>query len=261
MNLILIGAQGSGKGTQAQLLSEQLHLKPCASGELLRDAIMRKTPLGLEAKPYYDRGDLVPDALVISMILEAMQDLDGARGIILDGFPRTIPQAKALDVALQEQGKRIDCVVYLDVPREILLERLSGRYVCRAHGHVWNIKTHPPKVPGICDYDGSELYQRSDDTPEKIERRLAIFFNDTIHLLDYYGNQNKVVRVDGTREIDEVNRAIREGCNANVTSNGNGQQAATEGLPSSAQTQAPDQPERSGFWSALRRSFQGSARQ
>ena len=271
MNLILIGAQGSGKGTQAQLLSEQLHLKPCASGELLRDAIARETPLGKEAKPYYDRGDLVPDALVIGMILESMRDLGKAQGIILDGFPRTIPQAEALDKALAEQGKRIDCVVYLEVPRDLLLERLSGRYICRANGHVWNVKSLPPKEPGICDYDGSELYQRNDDTGEKINHRLDIFFNETIHLLDYYDRQNKVVRVDGAGEIQAVNQAIRSGCEPHLAPTGNGQPAAattttpdtpdTAALPPETPPPASAQREHAGFLGALLRPFQGGERQ
>ncbi len=208
MNLILIGAQGSGKGTQAQLLSEEFRLKPCASGELLRDAITRGTASGLAAKPYYDRGDLVPDDIVVEMILERMRDLGDAHGIILDGFPRTIPQAQVLDERLAGRGQRIDAVIYLDVPRDVLLGRLSGRYICRAHGHVWNIKTHPTRVPGICDYDGSELYQRSDDTGDKIVRRLDIFFNETIHLLAYYSGQGKLIQVDGSGSIEAVQAEI-----------------------------------------------------
>jgi adenylate kinase len=208
MNLILVGAQGSGKGTQAQLLADQLRLKPCASGELLRAAIAKGTPAGNAAKPYYDRGDLVPDEIVVQMILEDMENLDGAHGIMLDGFPRTIAQARALDQRLAERGQRIEYVIYLEVPQDILEERLAGRYVCTAHGHVWNIRTRPPRVPGICDYDQSPLVQRSDDAPEKIARRLEIFFHETIHLLDYYRPQGKLIRVDGTRSVEDVNRAI-----------------------------------------------------
>jgi adenylate kinase len=208
MNLILVGAQGSGKGTQAQLLSEEFHLKPLASGDLLRDAIAQGTQAGLAAKPYYDRGDLAPDDIVVEMILEAMRDLGDAHGIILDGFPRTIPQAQVLDERLRERGRRIDAVIYLNVPRETLLDRLSGRYICRAHGHVWNVKTHPPRVAGICDYDGSELYQRSDDTGEKIARRLDIFFHETIQLLPYYHGQGKLIQVDGTGDVQSVTANI-----------------------------------------------------
>lgn len=208
MNLILIGAQGSGKGTQAQLLSQELGLTPCASGELLRAAIAQQTPAGLAAKPYYDRGDLVPDAIVVRMILDRMRDLGKAQGIILDGFPRTIPQAEALDQGLAERSQCIDAVIYLDVPREELLNRLSDRYICRAHGHVWNLKTHPPRVPGICDLDGSELYQRSDDTADKIARRLDAFFNETIQLLAYYRAQGKLLPIDGRADIQAVNAEV-----------------------------------------------------
>jgi adenylate kinase len=214
MNLILVGAQGSGKGTQAQLLSQAFHLKPLASGDLLRDAIAQGTQAGLAAKPYYDRGDLVPDDIVVEMILEAMRDLGDARGIILDGFPRTIPQAQVLDERLRERDRHIDAVIYLAVPREILLDRLSGRYICRAHGHVWNIKTNPPRIAGVCDYDGSELYQRSDDSPERVAHRLDIFFRETIQLLDYYEQQGKLLRVDGTASVEEVNEQILTGLSA-----------------------------------------------
>jgi adenylate kinase len=203
VNIIMIGAQGSGKGTQAEALERELGLTPCASGDLLRDHISRGTPLGQEAKPYVERGDLVPDGIVIQMILDVIRS-GGGRGIALDGFPRTTPQAEALDAALGQMGQRIDHVLYLEAPRALLLDRLSGRFVCRAHGHVWNVKTRPPERPGICDYDGSELYQRGDDTPEKIARRLDIFFSETIKLLDYYSEQNKLTRIDGAQPIAAV---------------------------------------------------------
>jgi adenylate kinase len=208
MNLILLGAQGSGKGTQADLLSRTLHLKPVASGDLLRDAIAQGTTLGLRAKPYYDAGELVPDEIVIGMIVESMRQLGEARGIILDGFPRNLTQAEALDRALAASGQRIDAVVYLEVPRTLLEDRLLNRSICQANGHVWNVKTHPPKVPGVCDYDGSPLVQRSDDTPEKIARRLEIFFTETVQVAGYYARQGKMVTVDGARAIEQVNAAI-----------------------------------------------------
>lgn len=214
MNLILLGAQGSGKGTQAELLARELHLKPVASGELLRDEMARGTALGLAAKPYYDAGNLVPDEIVIGMIQESMRHLDGARGIILDGFPRTIAQAEALDAALMASGQRIDAAVYLEVPRAMLEDRLLNRYVCEAHGHVWNIKTHPPRVPFVCDFDHSRLIHRSDDTPEGIARRLEIFFTETIQLTGYYARQGKLVTVNGSGDIEQVNHAIRAALHA-----------------------------------------------
>jgi adenylate kinase len=190
------------------MLSAELGLQPCASGDLLREEIARGTPLGREARAYYDRGDLVPDDIVVGMILARLQALGTASGIILDGFPRTIPQARKLDLRLSALDQRIDCVIYLEVPRQVLLDRLSHRFLCRAQGHVWNTKTRPPAIPGICDYDGSELYQRSDDTADRIAHRLDIFFSETIHLLDYYGDQGKLLRLDGTSSPEEVNAKI-----------------------------------------------------
>ncbi len=219
MNIIMIGAQGSGKGTQAEALERALGLKPCASGDLLREHIRLGTELGSLARPYVERGDLVPDELVIGMILEflrASQAEPGARGLILDGFPRTIPQAEKLDAELTTVGQRIDRVISLEVPRDLLQDRLSGRWVCRAQGHVYNTITNPPRVAGVCDIDGSELYQRSDDTPEKIERRLDIFFSETIKLLDYYERQGKLTRIDGARPISEVTRDMLAALGAQV---------------------------------------------
>lgn len=217
MNVILIGAQGSGKGTQAEALEKARGLVPCSSGDLLREHIAQGTPLGLQAQPYVDRGDLVPDELVIGMILQFMRESQakpGAHGLTLDGFPRNIPQAEKLDQELASVGQKIDHVISLEVPRATLLERLSGRWVCRAHGHVYNIVTRPPKRPGICDIDGSELYQRSDDTPEKIARRLDIFFNETIKLLPYYERQGKLTRIDGSQPADAVTQATLAALNA-----------------------------------------------
>ncbi|HJT59990.1 MAG TPA: nucleoside monophosphate kinase, partial [Ktedonobacteraceae bacterium] len=164
MYIILIGAQGSGKGTQADLLSNTLSIPHVSSGDLLRKAQSEKTELGLRAKAYLDRGELVPDDITVAMVLGRLSEPDCARGVLLDGFPRTIPQAQVLDKGLQDAGRQIDLVVYLEVPRNELLHRLSGRYICRANQHVYNINTNPPKVPGVCDIDGSEVYQRSDDT-------------------------------------------------------------------------------------------------
>jgi len=208
VEIILIGAQGSGKGTQADLLARAFGVPHISSGDLLRKEVEEHTEIGLKAKPYLDRGELVPDDLTVAMVLQRLQQADCNPGVLMDGFPRTIAQAKALDEGLREVGKQIHAVVYLNVPREELLQRLSGRYICKAHQHVYNIYTRPPKEAGKCDLDGSELYQRSDDLGEAVQRRLDIFFNQTIHLLDYYGNQGKVVEVNGNQGIDEVHQAL-----------------------------------------------------
>jgi adenylate kinase len=206
--IILIGAQGSGKGTQAIMLSQALGVPHVASGDLFRKAFDEKTELGIKAKAYLDRGELVPDDVTVAMVLGRLAEPDCAQGVLLDGFPRTVAQAQALDKGLQEVGKQIDLAIYLQVPREELLNRLSGRYICRANQHVYNINTRPPKVAGVCDIDGSELYQRSDDTGEAVQRRLDIFFNETIQLLDYYGTQQKLVEVDGNQGIDQVQQSL-----------------------------------------------------
>ncbi len=208
MYIILVGAQGSGKGTQAEMLSQALGVSHVASGDLFRKAIDEKTELGLKAKVYIDRGELVPDDLTVAMVVKRLEEPDCSQGVLFDGFPRTVAQAKVLDKGLQEVGKQIDLAIYLQVPREELLKRLSGRYICRAKQHVYNINTRPPKVAGVCDLDGSELYQRSDDTGEAVQKRLDIFFNETIQLLDYYRNQKKLVEVDGNQNIDQVQQSL-----------------------------------------------------
>jgi adenylate kinase len=208
--IILIGAQGSGKGTQAEMLSQALGIPHVASGDLFRKALDEKTELGLKVKAYLDRGELVPDDLTVAMVLGRLEEPDCAQGVLLDGFPRTVAQAQALDEGLQEAGKQIDIAIYLKVPREELLRRLSGRYICRANQHVYNIYTRPPKVAGVCDLDGSELYQRPDDVGEAVQRRLDIFFKETIQLLDYYGGQHKLEEVDGNQSIDQVQRSLLE---------------------------------------------------
>ena len=216
MNIILIGAQASGKGTQAEMLSQTFAIPHVASGDLFREAIAEKTELGMRAKVYIDRGDLVPDEITVAMVINRIEQPDCAYGVILDGFPRTVAQAEALDKALQGIGRHIDVAAYLEVPRQELLHRLSGRYICRANQHVYNIYTNPPKVPGICDIDGSELYQRPDDVGEAVQRRLEIFFSETILLLDYYRVQNKLVVVNGNQGIEQVQQELVEKIRAHV---------------------------------------------
>jgi len=204
VNIILIGAQGSGKGTQAERLSENLGMLHIASGDMFRKAIEKKTMLGLKAKVYIDRGELVPDDITVAMVLNSLQEAHGGPGVLLDGFPRTIAQAQALDDGLKGTDLSIDLAVYLTVPRDVLLRRLSGRFICRANQHVYNIETHPPKVPGKCDLDGSDLYQRPDDRGPAVQKRLDIFFHETIYLLDYYGKQEKLVEINGNQDIEQV---------------------------------------------------------
>lgn len=205
MNIILIGAQGSGKGTQAEILEKTLGVHHVASGDLFRNAIDKKTELGMKAREYIDRGELVPDKITITMVLDRVRQPDCVHdGVLLDGFPRTIPQAQALDKGLADPGRAIDCVIYLEVPRDVLQRRIAGRYICRANQHVYNIYTNPPKKSGICDIDGSELYQRSDDQGEAVQKRLDKFFHETIKLLDYYHRQGKVVKINGNQSIEQV---------------------------------------------------------
>jgi adenylate kinase len=216
VNIILIGAQGSGKGTQAARLAKALGIRHVASGDLFRKAVDEQTELGLKAKVYLDRGDLVPDDITIAMILSRINESDCAQGVLLDGFPRNLVQAEALDKGLERMGRVLDSTVYLNVPREVLLRRLSGRYICRAHQHVYNVVTNPPNVPGICDLDGSELYQRPDDQGEAVQRRLEIFFRETILLLDYYRHQDKLVEVNGNQSIEQVHRNLVEAVTRHV---------------------------------------------
>jgi adenylate kinase len=204
VNIILIGAQGSGKTTQAEKLSSALGICHVSSGDLFRQSLAERTESSFQAKAYLERGELVPDDITITFVLERMLQPDCLPGILLDGFPRTLAQAQALDHHLQQMRRCINLAIYLEVPREELLRRLAGRYMCRANQHIYNMYTHPPKKPGICDIDGSELYQRADDKGESVQKRLEIFFQETVHLLDYYQEQRKLVTVNGYQDIDQV---------------------------------------------------------
>jgi len=210
VDIVLIGAQGSGKGTQSEKLAQSLGICHVASGDLFREELNKKTELGQRAGDYLKRGELVPDDITVPMVLKRIRGTDCASGVLLDGFPRTIAQAQALDEGLQEIERSITCALYLKVPRETLLRRLSGRYICRVHQHVYNVNTNPPRVPGICDLDGSELYQRPDDQGEAVQKRLDIFFSETIRLLDYYHATGKLVEVNGDQGIEQVQRSLMQ---------------------------------------------------
>ena len=208
MNIILIGTQGSGKGTQAALLTQDFGIRHIATGDLFRKALEEKTALGLQAKEYVERGALVPDEITVAMVRTTIEEPESMQGIVLDGFPRNLAQAQALDSELQSIGRQIDAVVYLNVTHEELMSRLAGRYICRAHQHPYHIKFRPPKVAGICDKDGSELYQRSDDTGEAIARRLGIFFQETTQVLDYYKQQQKLLELDADPSVKTVHTGL-----------------------------------------------------
>jgi adenylate kinase len=202
--VILFGAPGAGKGTQAAILAEKTGLVHITTGELFREAIRQETELGNQAKVYYDRGQLVPDHLTIAMLLERLSQDDCARGCILDGFPRTLEQATALDEALAREGKAIDKVGYIQVPESELLSRLSGRWNCRQCGSVYHQRFQPPRQAGRCDQCGGELYQREDDKPETARRRLEVYSQQTAPLIDYYRVKGKLVEIDGDKPVEEV---------------------------------------------------------
>jgi adenylate kinase len=202
--VILFGAPGVGKGTQAVILAEKTGLVHITTGELFREAIRQETELGKQAKVYYDRGQLVPDHLTIAMLLERLSQGDCTGGCILDGFPRTLEQATALDEALARQGRAIDKVVYIQAPEDELLSRLSGRWNCRQCGSVYHERFQPPREAGRCDQCGGELYQREDDKPETARRRLEVHAQQTAPLIDYYRERGKLLEIDGDKSVEEV---------------------------------------------------------
>lgn len=206
--VVLLGPPGVGKGTQAQILSEQTGLAHISSGDLFRENIKNQTELGRQAQGYIQRGELVPDALTIAMIRERLSRADCARGAILDGFPRTIAQADALSALLQDLGGRVTVVPYITAPEEVLVERLSGRWTCRAQGHVFHSVFNPPRQPGICDEDGSELYQREDDRAETVRRRIQVYAEQTAPLAAYYRERGLLAEIDGAQPIDRVTQAL-----------------------------------------------------
>lgn len=208
MDILLIGAPGAGKGTQAEKLSQLLALRHIASGDLFYKAFEDQTELGLKARSYVDLGELVPDEITIPMVMRRIEEPESAQGVVLEGFPRTLAQAQALDEELRRLNRQIDLAIHLKVSREELLQRLSGRYFCQANQHVYHAKFHPPQVTDRCDLDGSKLYQRPDDAGEAMRRRLVIYFNQTVQLLDYYSEQNRLREVDGNQSIDKVQEML-----------------------------------------------------
>jgi adenylate kinase len=206
--LLLMGAVGAGKGTQAGILAERLGLPHLASGDLFRRALSDQTPIGRQAKTYMDRGELVPDDVTIAMFMDELAKPEAARGAVLDGFPRTVAQAKALDATLAARGERLTGVFYIDVPNEELVARVAGRWVCPVDGTPYHVVTDPPKVPGICDKDGARLVQRDDDKPEVVRARLAKQVPPMLEVLDHYRKAGIVIHIDGRAPIEDVTRQI-----------------------------------------------------
>lgn len=206
--IILLGPPGAGKGTQAQAISEKLCLPHISSGDIFRENLKKETELGQLAARFMNKGELVPDDVTILMIRERLSRPDCQSGALLDGFPRTPAQAHALSSMLEELGGRVSCVPYISVPEQVLIERLTGRWTCREAGHIFHVKYNPPKQPGRCDIDGSELYQREDDKAETVTRRIRVYLEQTQPLIDYYQQRGLLVEVDGTLPIEQVTVAL-----------------------------------------------------
>ncbi len=208
MDILLIGAPGAGKGTQAEKLSKLFTLRHIASGDLFHKAFEEQAELWRKAQMYVDLGELVPDEMTIPMVMRHIEEPESMQGVLLDGFPRTLAQAQALDTELQHLNRQIDLAIYLKVAQGELHQRLEGRLFCQAHQHIYHVKFRPPQIADRCDLDGSSLYQRPDDTGEAARRRLVIFFSQTVQVLDYYRMQHKLKEVDGNQSIDQVHTAL-----------------------------------------------------
>jgi adenylate kinase len=204
----MLGAPGAGKSTRAKMLAELLGQQHVASGDLVREAVALGTAQGREAKSYMGRGALVPDAIVIGMIEDRLSRPEAAAGVVLDGFPRTRAQAETFDASLARRGERVTAAVYIGVREAELVRRLSGRWVCRANGHLFHATDGPPKVPGVCDHDGSELYQRDDDRPETVRARLEQQLPPMFDVVDYYREAGILLTVDGEQEFAQVKESL-----------------------------------------------------
>jgi adenylate kinase len=206
--IVLLGAPGAGKGTQAPAIAARLGVPILASGELLRAAVAAGTPLGREADRYMSRGQLVPDDTIVRVFLDRLESPDAAPGAVLDGFPRTRVQAEALDLALAEAGRRVDRAGYIEVPVEDLVQRMANRRICTANGHVYNLVSNPPRVDGVCDLDGSELVQRPDDAEPTVRARMAQQVPPLLDVVDHYRWHGILTTVDGRMPIDDVTEAL-----------------------------------------------------
>lgn len=211
-HVIITGPQGAGKGTQADAIAPATGLLHVSTGDLFRAIMASDSLLGAEVRGFYDKGALVPDELTIRVLMQRLNELrdefPDRRGALFDGFPRNLAQAAALDQALKDRGDRLAAVIHVSAPRDVLLDRLTGRLVCRNCGATYHLLFNPPTVAGVCDVCGGELYQRSDDTPEAVERRLAIYFEQTEPILEHYRREGLLIDVDGAQPIPEVTKAI-----------------------------------------------------
>ncbi|MBO8169409.1 MAG: adenylate kinase [Thermoanaerobacteraceae bacterium] len=210
MRLLLMGPPGAGKGTQAEMLTEKLQVPHISTGDMFRKAIKEGTELGKKAKEFMDQGKLVPDEVTVGIVKERLVELDCKNGFLLDGFPRTVAQAEALDDILDELNMELDAAVNIEVPREKLLERLTGRRICRNCGATYHVIFNPPQVEGKCDACGGELYQRSDDTEETVANRLDVYAEQTAPLIEYYKEKGLLKNINGDQEIKEVLKEIGE---------------------------------------------------
>lgn len=208
MHIVLLGAPGSGKGTQAGIIAQGLGAAHVATGDLFREAVKRGDELGKQAKSYMEKGLLVPDEITIGVLLERISAPDCAKGFILDGFPRTLEQARALDRALGERGEAIEKAVYIKVSAEELVKRLGGRFICRNCQTTYHEITSPPNVPGRCDRCGGELYQRPDDSPQTVRKRLEVYLAETAPLIEYYQEMGKLVEINGEQGIEQVGQEL-----------------------------------------------------
>ena len=206
--IVLLGPPGVGKGTQAEILSEQTGLIRVSTGDLFREHIRNKTELGILAQSFIHEGELVPDDVTIAMVKERITRPDCKVGVILDGFPRTPVQADATSVMLEEMGEELDAVPYIIVPEEVIIERLSGRWTCRDHGHVFHCSFNPPAKKGVCDHDGSELYQRDDDKLETVKHRIEVYLDRTSPLIEYYRKKGLLAEIRGDQKIEKVTQDL-----------------------------------------------------
>ncbi len=206
--IVMLGLPGAGKGTQAELVAESMGIRHISTGAIFRENIKNQSELGKKVEEILNRGDLVPDDLTNTLIQDALKEPESEGGIIFDGYPRTTGQAEALDEMLSELGREIRCAPYVKVPEEVLIKRLTGRWTCRAHGHIFHEDFNPPKEAGVCDIDGSELYQRDDDRRETVARRIQVFKDQTQPLIDYYRQQEKLLEINGDQYIEWVTEAL-----------------------------------------------------